>query len=153
MSINVSSAQDYTASGTTRKELNFFLLSNKGFMLSYTTDTKSKSTPNNILHQTKLFPFSNSVFTYHNSWDGGLGAMMLWMLQSSLTEVRTKFPILHEGVVTWKVWTNAHLVWLGGQVPTNEPGGHSLILSVWLDPQGGVSRRQPISDSLSTLIF
>lgn len=102
MSINVSSARDFTASGTTRTELNF-LLSNKGFMLSDTTDTKSKFPPDGIPHQTKLFPFSNSVFTHHNSWDGGLRAMMLWMLQSSLTEVTTKLPILHEGVVILKV--------------------------------------------------
>lgn len=79
-SINISSAQDYIASGTTRQDLNFFLLSNKGFMLSYTTDTKSKFPPDSIPHQTKLFPFSNSVFTHHNSWDGGLCAMMPWML-------------------------------------------------------------------------
>ena len=71
--LKVSRKKDYIAGWTTSQDLNLFILSNKGFMLSYTTDPKTKFPPVSI--QTKLFHFSNCAFTDHNRWDGGFLAM------------------------------------------------------------------------------
>lgn len=66
MSINVSSAQDYIASGTNRKELNFFLLTNKGFMLSYTPNTKSTFRPSPIVFPIKPSCFLSLIVSSHS---------------------------------------------------------------------------------------